>query len=71
MVNNNVKRKDHRAGKSLSPARRLEIQKQRKAKLGGLSPTAFGRQRALELLDWISQWGYTTRALAQKKVGLK
>jgi len=69
MVNNNVKRKDHRAGKSLSPARRLEIQKQRKAKLGGLSPTAFGRQRALELLDWISQWGYTTRALAQKKSG--
>ena len=66
MVNNNVKRKDSRAGKSLSPARRLELQEQRKAKLGGLSPTAFGLKRDLKLLEWIRNWGYTSKAMIQQ-----
>jgi len=69
MANNNIKRKDHRAGKPLSPARRLELQEQIKAKLGNLSPTAFGLLRALEILDWIWRWGYTTREIAQKLSG--
>ncbi|MDH6303304.1 hypothetical protein M2128_002251 [Polynucleobacter sphagniphilus] len=66
MVNNNVKRKDSRAGKSLSPARRTELKAQRKVKLGGLSPTAFGLKRDLKLLEWIRNWGYTSKAILQK-----
>lgn len=66
MVNNNIKRKDKRAGKPLSPARRLELQEQRKAKLGGLSPTAFGLERDLKLVEWIRNWGYTSKAIIQQ-----
>lgn len=66
MVNNNVKRKDSRAGKSLSPARRTELKAQRKVKLGDLSPTAFGLKRDLKLLEWIRNWGYTSKAILQK-----
>ena len=66
MVVNDEIRKDPRAGKPLSQERRLELQEQRKAALGDLSPTAFGALRNRKILEWVWKWGYSTKPIIQK-----
>ena len=71
MPNSNGKRKDYRAGKPLSEARRIELRAQQTAALKGLSPTAYGDMRARKILKWIWRWGYSTKAIIQILSGTK
>ena len=65
-MNSNTKRKDQRAGKPLSEARKLELQEQRKAKLGDLTPHQYAKERDYKLLRWVWKWGYSSKVILQK-----
>lgn len=65
-MNSNTKRKDPRAGKPLSEARKLELQEQRKAKLGNLTPNQYAKERDYKLLRWVWKWGYSSKVILQK-----
>ena len=62
----NTKRKDPRAGKPLSEARKLELQEQRKAKLGDLTPNQYAKKRDYKLLRWVWKWGHSSKVILQK-----
>jgi DNA-binding PadR family transcriptional regulator len=64
-MNSNTKRKDPRAGKPLSEARKLELQAQRKAKLGDQTPNQYAKERDYKLLRWVWKWGYSSKVILQ------
>jgi DNA-binding PadR family transcriptional regulator len=65
-MNSNTKRKDPRAGKPLSDARKLELQAQRKAKLGDQTPNQYAKERDYKLLRWVWKWGYSSKVILQR-----
>lgn len=65
-MSSNTKRKDPRAGKPLSDARKLELQAQRKAKLGDQTPNQYAKERDYKLLRWVWKWGYSSKVILQR-----
>ena len=65
-MHSNTKRKDPRAGKPLSEARKMQLQEQRKVKLGELTPNQYAKERDLKLLRWVWRWGYSSKVMLQE-----
>ena len=65
-MDSNTKRKDSRAGKPLSEERKLQLQEQRKTKLGNLTPNQYAKERDHKLLRWVWKWGYSSKVILQK-----